>query len=64
MQAIPRTLWLEKSGKQLVQWPIPEIEKLRRNPVTWPSKELKGGSVVEVSKVTAEQVYFLILIFL
>ncbi|XP_015890714.3 beta-fructofuranosidase, insoluble isoenzyme CWINV1 [Ziziphus jujuba] len=55
VQAIPRTLWLDKSGKQLVQWPIPEIEKLRVNPVTWPSKALKGGSVVEVSKVTAVQ---------
>ncbi|KAF3450596.1 hypothetical protein FNV43_RR06685 [Rhamnella rubrinervis] len=55
VQAIPRTLWLHKSRKQLVQWPIPEIEKLRVNQVTWPSKLLKGGSVVEVSKVTAHQ---------
>ncbi|KAF3451775.1 hypothetical protein FNV43_RR07871 [Rhamnella rubrinervis] len=55
VQAIPRTLWLHKSGKQLVQWPIPEINKLHVNQVTWPSKVLKGRSVVQVSKVTAHQ---------
>ncbi|KAF3434103.1 hypothetical protein FNV43_RR25206 [Rhamnella rubrinervis] len=55
IQTIPRTLWLHKSGEQLVQWPIQEIETLRVNQVTWPSKVLEGGSVVEVSKVTAEQ---------
>ncbi|XP_059644612.1 beta-fructofuranosidase, insoluble isoenzyme CWINV1-like isoform X1 [Cornus florida] len=53
VQAIPRTLWLDKSGKQLVQWPIVEIETLRTNRVDSPSTELKGGSVLEISDVTA-----------
>ncbi|XP_057459159.1 beta-fructofuranosidase, cell wall isozyme-like [Lotus japonicus] len=55
LKAIPRTLWLHKSGKQLVQWPIVEIEKLRTNPVNLHSKVLKGGTLLEVSGVTAAQ---------
>ncbi|KAL5579471.1 hypothetical protein UlMin_011913 [Ulmus minor] len=55
VQAIPRTLWLDKSGKQLLQWPVPEIEKLRVNQVKLPNKVLKGGSVIEVSGITATQ---------
>ncbi|XAR49931.1 Beta-fructofuranosidase [Bertholletia excelsa] len=55
VQAIPRKIWLHKSGKQLVQWPIPEIEKLRTNPVSLRSKVLKGGSRVEISHITAAQ---------
>ncbi|KAJ9179338.1 hypothetical protein P3X46_011141 [Hevea brasiliensis] len=55
IQAIPRAVWLDKSGKQLVQWPIEEIEMLRTNPVHLPSQDLKGGSVLEVPSVTAAQ---------
>ncbi|KAK7350475.1 hypothetical protein VNO77_09161 [Canavalia gladiata] len=55
IQAIPRTLWLHKSGKQLVQWPIVEIEKLRTNPINLHSKILKRGTLLEVSGVTAAQ---------
>ncbi|XP_021812647.1 beta-fructofuranosidase, insoluble isoenzyme CWINV1-like isoform X1 [Prunus avium] len=55
LQAIPRTLWLDKSGKQLVQWPVVEIEKLREKEVKLPSSVLKGGSVHEVLGVTAAQ---------
>lgn len=55
VQAIPRKIWLDKSGKQLMQWPIAEIEELRKNQVDMPSMVLKGGSVVEVSGVTGTQ---------
>uniref|UniRef100_A0A2N9HK40 Glycosyl hydrolase family 32 N-terminal domain-containing protein n=1 Tax=Fagus sylvatica TaxID=28930 RepID=A0A2N9HK40_FAGSY len=55
VQAIPRTLWLDQSGKQLVQWPISEIEKLREKPVHLPQQVLKGGLALEVSGVTAAQ---------
>nr|WPJ73839.1 cell wall invertase 1 [Morus alba] len=55
VQAIPRTLLLDKSGKQLIQWPVPEIEKLRLNQVNFSNKLLKGGSVLKVPKVTATQ---------
>ncbi|KAI4354646.1 hypothetical protein L6164_003493 [Bauhinia variegata] len=55
IQGIPRSIWLHESGKQLVQWPVVEIEKLRTNPVNWPSKVLKGGELLQVSGVTAAQ---------
>ncbi|GFZ04274.1 glycosyl hydrolases family 32 protein [Actinidia rufa] len=55
IQAIPRSIWLDKSEKQLVQWPIMEIEKLRGNRVDTPSSVLKGGSMLEISPVTAAQ---------
>ncbi|PIN04037.1 Beta-fructofuranosidase [Handroanthus impetiginosus] len=54
-RAIPRKVWLDKSGKQLMQWPIREIEKLRTDKVSPLCTMLKGGSVLEVSGVTASQ---------
>ncbi|KAL5822503.1 hypothetical protein ACOSQ4_020403 [Xanthoceras sorbifolium] len=56
LQAIPRSIWLDKSGKQLVQWPVVEIESLRVNKVELPSKFLEGGSMLQVSGVMAAQV--------
>lgn len=58
LQTIPRAIWLHKSGKQLVQWPVVEIEKLRANPVSWPTKILKGGELLQIHGVTAAQVSF------
>nr|AFV59226.1 cell wall invertase CcwINV [Elsholtzia haichowensis] len=55
VQAIPRKIWLDKSGNQLVQWPVKEIEKLRKGQVISSNTELKGGSVLEISGVTASQ---------
>ncbi|XVE88713.1 hypothetical protein DITRI_Ditri19aG0091000 [Diplodiscus trichospermus] len=55
VHAIPRKIWLAKSGKQLIQWPVAEIEKQRANHVSLPSKLLKGGSVIEISGVAAAQ---------
>ncbi|KAG6669161.1 hypothetical protein CIPAW_01G224000 [Carya illinoinensis] len=55
VQAIPRSIWLDESGKQLVQWPIKEIEKLRGTQIELPYQVLSGGSVLEVSGLTAAQ---------
>ncbi|XP_031399883.1 beta-fructofuranosidase, insoluble isoenzyme CWINV1-like [Punica granatum] len=55
LQAVPRVIWLDKSGKQLVQWPVMELEKLRTGRVDVPSKLLRGGSKFEVSGFTASQ---------
>ncbi|XP_031106024.1 beta-fructofuranosidase, insoluble isoenzyme CWINV1-like [Ipomoea triloba] len=55
VQGIPRTVWLDKTGKQLVQWPVQELEKLRSNKVEMPSTMLKKGSVSEVSGISAAQ---------
>jgi len=58
MQTIPRTIWLHKSGKQLIQWPVVEVEKLRVNPIKWPTKILKGGELLPINGVTAAQVSY------
>ncbi|KAK4788009.1 hypothetical protein SAY86_019328 [Trapa natans] len=55
VQAIPRSILLHKSGKQLVQWPVKEIENLRHGQVDVPNMVLKGGTKVKVSGVTAAQ---------
>lgn len=55
---------LSTNGQQLVQWPINEIEKLRTNNVSFDGKELRLGSVFEVSGITASQVSNFILIIL
>ncbi|XP_027344359.1 beta-fructofuranosidase, cell wall isozyme-like isoform X1 [Abrus precatorius] len=56
IHTIPRAIWLHKSGKQLVQWPVVEIESLRVNPVVnWPTKVVKGGELHQVAGVTAAQ---------
>ncbi|KAF7814118.1 beta-fructofuranosidase, cell wall isozyme-like [Senna tora] len=55
IHAIPRTVWLHKSGKQLVQWPVGEIEKLRANPISLPNKVLKAGQTLQITAVTAAQ---------
>ena len=56
LKGIPRTIWLDASGKQLIQWPIEEIQKLRKNKVTLTNKVLKKGSTIEVKGVTPSQV--------
>ncbi|CAA2933800.1 beta-fructofuranosidase, insoluble isoenzyme CWINV1-like [Olea europaea subsp. europaea] len=55
IQSIPRTVLLDKKGKQLVQWPIRELEKLRAREVSLHNKEIKGGTVLKISGVTASQ---------
>ncbi|XP_010542426.1 PREDICTED: beta-fructofuranosidase, insoluble isoenzyme CWINV1-like [Tarenaya hassleriana] len=56
LQAIPRKIWLGGSGKQLIQWPIMEIEKLRAKQVKWRNKVLmEKGSILEVHGITASQ---------
>ncbi|XP_058189089.1 beta-fructofuranosidase, insoluble isoenzyme CWINV3-like isoform X1 [Rhododendron vialii] len=55
LQSFPRTVSIGKSGKQLAQWPIEEIEKLRSEEVNIHDIELKGGSVLEVVDITASQ---------
>ncbi|KAG6626296.1 hypothetical protein CIPAW_15G037800 [Carya illinoinensis] len=55
IQAFPRSVLLSRTGQQLVQWPIKELEKLRANKVAFNDMELKGGSVFEVSGITASQ---------
>ncbi|KAF3441636.1 hypothetical protein FNV43_RR15551 [Rhamnella rubrinervis] len=55
IQAIPRTVWLDPSGKQLVQWPVEELDSLRGHKVEKNNVKLKKGDHVEVKGITAAQ---------
>ncbi|TKY57984.1 Fructan 6-exohydrolase [Spatholobus suberectus] len=55
LQCIPRQVWLDESGKRLMQWPIEEVEKLRDNHISITGENLVGGSIIEVSGITASQ---------
>ncbi|XP_076908732.1 beta-fructofuranosidase, insoluble isoenzyme CWINV3-like [Bidens hawaiensis] len=56
IQSIPRQVYLSNNGRQLVQWPVEETEKLRGNHVTYSNKKLKRKSLFEVRGITASQV--------
>ena len=58
-QAIPRMLWLDSSGKQLLQWPVKELETLRGEKVQISNKQLEKGDHVEIKGITAAQVCYL-----
>ena len=55
IQAIPRTVWLDSSGKQVIQWPIEEVEALRHQPVTLRDTVIKPGEHVEVTGTQTAQ---------
>ncbi|KAK8956835.1 Beta-fructofuranosidase, insoluble isoenzyme 4 [Platanthera zijinensis] len=55
LQIVPRTVWLDDNGKQLVQWPIRELESLRLKKVELKHIELSEGGVVEIKGVKASQ---------
>lgn len=56
LQSFPRSIWLDSTRNQLVQWPIEEIETLHENQISVHDKKLESGSVFEVSGITASQV--------
>jgi sucrose-6-phosphate hydrolase SacC (GH32 family) len=57
LQGVPRTLTLDsKTGVNLIQWPIEEIESLRTNRVFQTDVNLDAGAVVEVKGVAGDQV--------
>ncbi|KAF8769180.1 hypothetical protein HU200_006682 [Digitaria exilis] len=55
IQSFPRALWLDSDGKQLVQWPVEEIETLRRKQVILLGTELGSGGLHEIIGVEALQ---------
>ncbi|KAG2658852.1 hypothetical protein PVAP13_1KG316000 [Panicum virgatum] len=56
IHAIPRKIWLDPSGKQLLQWPVEEVEKLRGKPVSVAGKVVKPGQHFEVTGLATYQV--------
>ncbi|KAI8014326.1 Beta-fructofuranosidase, insoluble isoenzyme 1 [Camellia lanceoleosa] len=55
LKTIPRKVWLDKSEKQLVQWPVEELETLRRRKVHLSNQKLNLGDHVEIKEITAAQ---------
>ncbi|KAG2569559.1 hypothetical protein PVAP13_7NG428000 [Panicum virgatum] len=56
VQTVPRKLWLDKDGKQLRQWPIEEIETLRRKRVGLRlDTALNAGAMNEIVGVAGSQ---------
>jgi beta-fructofuranosidase len=56
-QAIPRKVWLDPSGRQLMQWPVEEVEALRgKKPVTLKDRVVKRGQHVEITGLQTAQV--------
>ncbi|GAB2235891.1 hypothetical protein Droror1_Dr00026336 [Drosera rotundifolia] len=55
IQAIPRSVWLDRNGKQLLQWPIKEVEKLRKDEVNVSKLGLNKGAQVEIGGITPAQ---------
>ncbi|XVE75937.1 hypothetical protein DITRI_Ditri12bG0132100 [Diplodiscus trichospermus] len=55
IQTIPRKLWLDPNQKQLLLWPIEEVETLRHQNVELSNQELKLGDYIEVKGITAAQ---------
>ncbi|ONK77593.1 uncharacterized protein A4U43_C02F8240 [Asparagus officinalis] len=55
IEAIPRAVWLDTNGRQLIQWPVEEIETLRGKQVSVMNKNVKSGEVVEVSGIMTSQ---------
>jgi beta-fructofuranosidase len=48
-QAIPRKLWLSPGGKQLIQWPVEELNALRDKHVNVTDKVVEEGEYFEVT---------------
>ncbi|MFS7903657.1 putative beta-fructofuranosidase [Helianthus anomalus] len=56
IQLIPRMVWLDPSGKQLLQWPIRELETLRGKKKNLDNVRLNKGDIMEIKGITAAQV--------
>uniref|UniRef100_A0A453MLA4 Beta-fructofuranosidase, insoluble isoenzyme 4 n=2 Tax=Aegilops tauschii subsp. strangulata TaxID=200361 RepID=A0A453MLA4_AEGTS len=55
IHSIPRTIWLDSHGKQLLQWPVEEIESLRTNEINHQALELKKGDLFEIKGIETLQ---------
>jgi hypothetical protein len=55
VQTVPRKIWLSSDGKQLLQWPIEEIETLRKARVGLLGSEVNAGGMNEIIGVAGAQ---------
>ncbi|KAG6479941.1 hypothetical protein ZIOFF_063418 [Zingiber officinale] len=56
IQAIPRTIWLSRNGRQLMQWPIEELESLRSKHIIVQNTQVPSGGFFEVQGIDSSQV--------
>ncbi|XP_042434353.1 beta-fructofuranosidase, insoluble isoenzyme 3-like [Zingiber officinale] len=56
IQAIPRTIWLSRNGRQLMQWPIEELESLRSKHIVVQNTQVPSGGFFEVQGIDSSQV--------
>lgn len=56
LQAIPRTVWLDPNRRQLLQWPVEELNELRGKKVEMSHQKLYKGQHVQIEGITAAQV--------
>jgi beta-fructofuranosidase len=50
-------VWLDPSGKQLLQWPVEEVEALRGKKVTLKNRVIRPWQHVEVTGLQTAQVW-------
>ncbi|URE11329.1 Cell wall invertase [Musa troglodytarum] len=55
VQAIPRAVWLDSNGRQLVQWPIEELETLRHKRRSVKNRNIPSGGSFEVKNILTAQ---------
>ncbi|XP_010453254.1 PREDICTED: beta-fructofuranosidase, insoluble isoenzyme CWINV6-like [Camelina sativa] len=55
LMSLPREMWVDRSGKRLMQWPIEEINHLRTRHVTSDRRHFESGSRFEILGITAAQ---------
>ncbi|XP_065009985.1 beta-fructofuranosidase, insoluble isoenzyme 3-like [Musa acuminata AAA Group] len=55
VQAIPRAVWLDSNGRQLVQWPIEELETLRHKHGSVKNRNIPSGTSFEVKNILTAQ---------
>ncbi|XVE75938.1 hypothetical protein DITRI_Ditri12bG0132200 [Diplodiscus trichospermus] len=55
IQAIPRRVWLDPNQRQLMLWPVEELESLRGEHVKMSNQQLGTGDHIEVKGITAAQ---------
>ncbi|XP_052153173.1 beta-fructofuranosidase, insoluble isoenzyme 6 [Oryza glaberrima] len=56
LQSFPRAVWLDEGGRQLVQWPVEEIETLRRKRgVLLGGNEVEAGGLREIGGIAGSQ---------
>ncbi|KAK6945352.1 Glycosyl hydrolase family 32, N-terminal [Dillenia turbinata] len=55
IQLIPRTILLDPNGRQLILWPVKELNSLRSVPVKLSNYVLEKGNHVQIKGITAAQ---------